>query len=96
VSDGESLDEFSSLVDIVAHKRSMGFNSAPSASRSAPRRIHMFMRAWLYGSSLWVTATISTLSGSSAQRRESRYNWAHPICHIRCVSCANRRTMVHA
>jgi hypothetical protein len=62
------------LVNVVAHKMLMGFNSAPSASRSAPRHIHMLMRAWWYNSSLWVTAAISTSSGLSAQRRESRYN----------------------
>jgi F0F1-type ATP synthase beta subunit len=74
VSKGKLLNVLGSLIDIVAHKRSMGSKSAPSASRSAPRCIHMFLSARWYRCSLQVTAAISTSSGSSAQRRESRYN----------------------
>jgi hypothetical protein len=76
------LDVFGLLIDVVAHKRSVGSKSAPSAARSAPRHIHTFLSARWYRCSLWVTATISTLSGSSAQRRELRYNWAQPICFM--------------
>jgi hypothetical protein len=76
VSEGQLLNILGSLVDVVAHKRSTGSKSAPSASRSAPRRIHTFSSARWYRCSLWVTAAISTSSGSSAQRRESRYNRA--------------------
>jgi hypothetical protein len=43
--DSELLNVFGSFVDIIAHKRSTGFKSAPSMSRSAPRRIHMFSSA---------------------------------------------------
>jgi hypothetical protein len=39
------LNVFSSLVDVVAHKRSTGSKSAPSASRLAPSRIYMFSSA---------------------------------------------------
>jgi hypothetical protein len=42
---GQVLNVFSSLVDVVAHKRLTGSKSAPSASRSVPRRIHMFSSA---------------------------------------------------
>jgi hypothetical protein len=45
VLDGESLDKLSSLINIIAHKRSTGFSSAPSASRLAPSCIHTCMRA---------------------------------------------------
>jgi hypothetical protein len=96
VSDGESFNKLSSLVDVTAHKRSTGFNSAPSASRLAPRCIHTFTSAWWYSSSLRVAAAISTSSGSSAQTRESRYNWARPICCMRCVSYTYKRTIVCA
>jgi hypothetical protein len=94
VSEGKLLNVLGLLIDIVAHKRSVGSKSAPSASRSAPRHIHTFSSARWYRCSLRVTAAISTSSGSSAQRRESRYNQAQPICFMRCVSCAKRRTVV--
>jgi hypothetical protein len=42
---GQVLNMLGSLVDVIAHKRSMGSKSAPSASRSAPRRIHTFSSA---------------------------------------------------
>jgi hypothetical protein len=42
---GQVLNVFSSLIDVVAHKRSTGSKSAPSASRSAPSRIHTFSSA---------------------------------------------------
>jgi hypothetical protein len=96
VLSGKLFDELGSLVNIIAHKRSMGFSSAPSASRLAPSCIHMCMRAWWYSSSLWVTAAILTSSGLSAQMRESRYNWARPICHMKCVSCTYRSTVMCA
>jgi hypothetical protein len=96
VSEGELLNVLGSLIDIVAHKRLMGSKSAPSASRSVPRCIHMFSSARWYRCSLQVTTAISTSSGSSAQRRESRYNQAWLICFMRCVSCVKRRTVVCA
>jgi hypothetical protein len=42
---GQVLNVFSSLIDVIAHKRSTGSKSAPSASRSAPRCIHTFSSA---------------------------------------------------
>jgi hypothetical protein len=45
VSDSELFNEFGSLVDIIAHKRAMGSYSIPSASRSAPSCLHMFLSA---------------------------------------------------
>jgi hypothetical protein len=74
MSDGKLLNILGSLINVIAHKRLMGSKSAPSASRSAPRHIHMFSSARWYRCSLQVTAAISTSSGSSAQRRELRYN----------------------
>jgi hypothetical protein len=66
MSKGKLLNVFGLFVDVIAHKRSIGYNSAPSASRSVPRCIHTFLSARWYRCSLWVTAAISTLSGSSA------------------------------
>jgi hypothetical protein len=40
VLDGELFYEFGLLVDVIAHKRSVGYNTAPSTSRSAPSRSH--------------------------------------------------------
>jgi hypothetical protein len=73
MSESELLNVVGSFVDVIAHKRLTGYSSAPSASRSAPRHIHTFSSARWYRCSLQVTAAISTSSGSSAQRRESRY-----------------------
>jgi hypothetical protein len=42
---GQVLNVFSSLVDVVVHKRSTGSKSAPSASRLVPRCIHTFSSA---------------------------------------------------
>jgi hypothetical protein len=42
---GQMLNVFSSLVDIVAHRRSTGSKSAPSTSKSAPSCIHTFSSA---------------------------------------------------
>jgi hypothetical protein len=42
---GQVLNVFSSLIDVIAHKRSTGSKSAPSASRLAPRHIHTFSSA---------------------------------------------------
>jgi hypothetical protein len=42
---GQVLNMFSSLVDIIAHKRLTGSKSAPSTSRLAPRHIHTFSSA---------------------------------------------------
>jgi hypothetical protein len=39
---GELLNVFGSFVNVIAYKRLVGYKSAPSASRSAPRRIHTF------------------------------------------------------
>jgi hypothetical protein len=96
MSNGKLLDVLDSLINVIAHKRSVGSKSAPSASRSAPRHIHTFSSARWYKCSLRVTAAISTSSGLSAQRRELRYNQAWLICFMRCISCMNRRTVVHA
>jgi hypothetical protein len=42
---GQVLNMLSLLIDVVAHKRSTGSKSAPSASRLAPRHIHTFSSA---------------------------------------------------
>jgi hypothetical protein len=42
---GQMLNVFSSLVDVVVHKRSTGSKSAPSACRSVPRCTHTFSSA---------------------------------------------------